>query len=86
MRGGWGAVAPPLVVPPLVVPPLVRRSGPVARRQHDFEFDQLVPFGFGSLPFGNRQQRLQPLPRRDGLWLVHGRIIASECDNMKLAP
>ena len=86
MRGRRDAVSPALVVPPRVVPPLVLRSSAVARRQHDFEFDQLVPLGFGSLPLGNRQQGLQALPRRDGLWLVHRRIIASECDNMKLAP
>ena len=55
-----------------VPPDRILRAGPVARCQHDFELDQLVPFGFGTLPFGNRQQRLQALPRGDGLWLVHG--------------
>jgi hypothetical protein len=55
---------------------LVRRALAVFRSQHDLELVQLIPFGIGSLPLGNGEQRLQA--RAGGRWLlfIHMSIIS----------
>jgi hypothetical protein len=44
----------------------IRAALAVAGVEHDLELVQLVPFGIGTLPFGNRLQLLQALARRNG--------------------
>ena len=55
----------------------IRRTLPVAGRQHDLEFDELIPLSIGALPFRHRQQLLQAAARGNWLWIVHGGIISS---------
>lgn len=43
----------------------IRRAGPVYRRKRDFEFVDLIPLGFGTLPLRYRKKLLQALVWRN---------------------
>lgn len=54
----------------------IRGSLPVAGSQHDLELVQLVPFGVGALPLGDRLQRLQPGSGGYRFRIVHSPLLS----------
>jgi hypothetical protein len=73
------AAGPGLAAGRRSVPPgiLLRGPLPVAAGELDLELVELVPFGIGALPFGNRLQRLQAVTGGRWLRFIHGAIISS---------
>jgi hypothetical protein len=59
----------------------IRRGGPVYRRERDFEFVDLIPLSFGTLPLRYRKELLQALIRKKLFWLIHAILTCRFADN-----
>jgi hypothetical protein len=61
-------------VPPDVV---IGGSLPIAGREHDLQFIDLIPLGLGPLPVRNSEKLLQAMAGGSRLRFIHGVIISS---------
>lgn len=50
----------------------LRSHGAIDRSKCNLKFIDLIPFGFGTLSFGNSQKLLQANIGRTRLWFIHG--------------